>query len=88
MAAVAAAEEPVVQTTQINKMDMVVLVSQIMQEFQHHFQEQEVVMVMKTSVVEAVVDQTILHMKQAETVVPVSFSSHILHKYSKNRKWA
>jgi hypothetical protein len=21
-------------------------------------------------------------------VVPVSFSSHILHKYSKNRKWA
>jgi hypothetical protein len=32
--------------------------------------------------------QVQLLMKEVVMVVPVSFSSHILHKYSKNRKWA
>jgi hypothetical protein len=42
----------------------------------------------------AVVDKVVLkihhqiHLDLQAAAVPVSFSSHILHKYSKNTKWA
>jgi len=58
------------QIIPVKIINMVDLDFQIMLELPHRFQEQEVVMVMKTSAVAEVVDQTILHMKREATVVP------------------
>jgi hypothetical protein len=74
-----------IQQDQMEDMVVVDKVLYIFRQLMHHRQVRKTLVVVEE-------EHKIMHLDlkvlKVLMVVPVSFSSHILHKYSKNRKWA